>query len=175
MVYIRFSRESDRSEIALLTALVFGNIDADDVLKNLDNRYLLAFDGDKLIAMSGLIWNSRYGGNEIDWSCTHPKYRRQGIMSELIRRICLLTDEDIYCSCLRLCGHRKPNLHSVMKQCGFNLVKKNNKEWFSGRNCNSGNGKYCSFQKSHMEDKKLVRDRCRCHQDLYVRKAIKIG
>ncbi len=172
-MYIRFSRESDKSQIALLTALVFGNIDADDALTNLDNRYLLAFDNDKLAAMTGITWNSEYGGNEIEWTCTHPKYRKRGIMSELFRRICELTDEDIYCSCLRLCGHRKVNLHAIMKAFNFKLVKKNDKVWSTSSNCNSGKTKYCSLQKSHMEDKRLVREKCMCHEDMYVRKAIK--
>ena len=79
--------------------LCFEDKDHCNILENLNGRYLLAFDEDNLLGMTGLTWSDEYAAYEVDWTCTHPKHQKEGVMHELFKRMCALTDEDIYCSC----------------------------------------------------------------------------
>ena len=65
----RKSKDSDEAIIKELIALRFGNIDSCGVTNNLDGRYTLAFDGDTLVAMTGLNDSKFYNGLELDWTC----------------------------------------------------------------------------------------------------------
>ena len=87
MLYIRFSQKSDRKAIADLTMKCFGDGDHSEILRHLKGRYLLAIDGPRLVAMTGLLWNDGYKAYEVDWSCTDPEYRRKGIMHKLFERM----------------------------------------------------------------------------------------
>ena len=53
MIY-KYSTQLDKDEISELINLCFGNRDLFEVLDNLDNRYLLAFYNNKLVAMTGI-------------------------------------------------------------------------------------------------------------------------
>ena len=165
-MYIRFSKESDREEIKDLLMKCFGDHNESCTLNNLNGRYLLAFDdsemnGGNLLAMTGLIWVNEYHGYEIDWTCTHPKYQGKGIMHELFKRVCDLTDENIYCSCWQLWYKEDVNLHSLMKDFGFEEVIRNRVTWDSRYNCKAGASGCCVEQASPW---------CRCYEDLYLRK-----
>lgn len=164
-MYIRFSKEEDKNKIEELLDECFGTR-TENLLSNLKGRYLLAFDDDKLIAMTGFFWCDNYRGYEIDWTCTKPEYRGRGIMHELFSRICALTDEDIYCSCWRLGTKDEVNLHSLMNDFGFKEVVRNRVTWCSGYNC--FNGVDCKGHKKHCE-------RCECYEDLYLRKGKERG
>ena len=69
MITYRRSNKSDKNDILKLIESRFGNRDSYGVTDNLDGRYLLAFDDNDLIAMTGLIDGGFYAGPEIDWTC----------------------------------------------------------------------------------------------------------
>lgn len=170
-MFIRLSTYADKSKICELTMLCFGDGDHCNILKNLNGRYLLAFDDENnLLAMTGLIWNKEYESYEIDWTCTHPEYQKKGIMHELFKRICSLTDEDIYCSCWRLSGKEKVNLYSLMECFGFKEIIRNRVTWDSQYNCTAGKKTYCAAQKSQLVRGTCIKLACRCYEDLYYRK-----
>lgn len=173
-MFIRFSKKTDESQIRELIRLCFGYGDHCGAFKNLNGRYLLAFDDeDNLIGMTGLIWCKEYNGYEVDWTCTHPNYREMGIMHELFKRICSLTDENIFCSCWRLQDKEQPNLHSLMKDFGFKEVIHTRVTWDTNYNCHSGQSYYCAAEPSHVEHGTLVKSPCRCYEDLYLRKGLR--
>lgn len=171
-MYIRFSRETDKDEIRELLGTSFGSREHLGVLENLNGRYLLAFEDDELVAMTGLMWESEYNAYDVDWTCTHPDYRKRGIMHELFKRICSLTDEKIYCSCWRIGDNEHVNLHSLMNDFGFKEVIKNRGTWDSRYNCESARKHCCIMQKCQRNHGVLVPVPCRCYEDLYLREAI---
>lgn len=173
-MYIRFSTEDDKEDIYELMMLCFGDMNHCGVLENLNGRYLLTFDSEtgKLIAMTGLLWSEEYKAYEVDWTCTHPQYQKTGVMHELFRRICSLTDEDIYCSCWRLPDKPHVNLYSLMKDFGFEEVVRCRVTWDSEHNCQSGRGNgFCVAQRSHVEQGVCLREHCKCYEDLWLRRA----
>jgi GNAT superfamily N-acetyltransferase len=100
----------------------FGNIFPKEALDNIEKRYLLIFDGDTLIGMTGLIeHSSNFKGAEIDWTCILPKYRRRGIITNALRELVKDCNSDIYCDCWKLQDNDKPNLHYAMEQLGFDI------------------------------------------------------
>ena len=172
-MFIRFSTEEDKEQIRELIRLCFGNRDHCNALENLKGRYLLAFDEeDSLLGMTGLIWEEEFNAYGVDWTCTHPEHRKKGIMHELFKRICSLTDEDIYCSCWRQPDKENINLYSLMRDFGFEEVIKNRVTWDSCHNCKSGRLGVCIAQKSHMEHGKIIKEPCRCYEDLYLRRRL---
>ena len=170
--YIRFSRSSDKEQIKRLTMLCFGDRDHYDILKNIENqRYLLAFTNGMLVAMTGLIWSNEYNGLEVDWTCTHPDYQHKGIMHNLFERICTLTDEDIYCSCWRYDGFKEVNLHSLMRDFGFEAVLEPRVTWDTYYNCSCGRNGYCCHQTKSISSAGIItKNHCRCYEDLYIRR-----
>ena len=172
-MFIRFSKDDDKEQIRELTMLCFGDRDHCGILENLNTRYLLAFDDEGgLLGMTGLTWSEEYTAYEVDWTCTHPKCQKQGVMHELFKRMCALTDEDIYCSCWRLPGKEKINLYSLMRDFGFEEVIKPRVTWDSRYNCTAGKTKYCVAQKAQLiHGTSVKRVPCRCYEDLYLRKS----
>ena len=160
ILFIRLSRDEDKEQIKGLLMLCFGDRSHYDCLENLNGRYLLAFESDNLIGMTGLNYNAQKKRYEVDWTGTHPEYQGKGVMHELFKRICALTDEDIYCSCWRHQGSSRINLYSLMRDFGFREVIKS----ALTHNCISDNS-YCVAQK--VVDGK--REHCRYYEDLYLR------
>lgn len=156
-MYARLSKLDDKEKIDELMKLCFGEREDYKVFENLSGRYLLAFDDDKLVAMTGLYYNKEYNWYEMDWTCTHPDYQHKGVMHELFARICSYTDEDIYCSCWRLGGNEHVNLHSLMRDFGFVEVVKNRFTWRKSYNCNL----FCVNCNGND---------CKCYEDLYLRR-----
>lgn len=92
-----------------------------NALDDLNGRYLLAFNEDKLVAMSGITTKSIYTSYEIDWTCTDPNFQGKGIMTELLTRLInnLPKDEKpVYCSCWRFGWEEKVNMFKVMERIG---------------------------------------------------------
>lgn len=171
-MFIRFSTEKDKPQICELIKLCFDGRENHNGIKDLNGRYLLAFDKEcNVLAMTGLMWSNEYNAYEIDWTCTHPKHRKSGIMHELFKRICALTDEAIYCSCWRLSDDRKINLYSLMRDFGFQEVITNRATWDVKYNCTCGAGTYCMGRKSKTTSDSLEKSSCRCYEDLYLREA----
>lgn len=162
-MHVRFSAYEDKDDIEKLITLCFGERVHSGVLDNLNGRYLLVFEENKLIAMTGLSYSEIYQGYEIDWTCTHPQYQHKGVMHVLFERVCSLTDEDIYCSCWRLENKENANLHALMRDFGFKEVIRNRASFDSRYNCKSART-YCVYAKD--------KTHCMCYEDLWLRKNI---
>ena len=161
-IWVRLSTEQDSAEIEMLLDSCFGAMSLKDFKENICDRYLLAFIDNRLVGMTGLYFNKDYNGFEVDWTCTHPDYRKKGIMHKLFKRICALTDEDIYCSCWGMRG-KDINLKSVMYDFGFNPVVRNRVTWNLRYNCRSGRNGDCIMSHEWAN--------CSCYEDLYLRRA----
>lgn len=164
-MHIRLSTEADKSSISTLMSYCFGDREQYGALDDLNSRYILAFDEDILVAMTGIIFNTDYNAFEIDWTCTHPQYQRRGIMHELFKRVCNLTDEVIYCSCWRYENEPQVNLHSLMRDFGFKEVVRNKISCDSRYNCPASRSGLCAAFNVDAEY-------CRCYEDLYVREIL---
>jgi N-acetylglutamate synthase-like GNAT family acetyltransferase len=157
---IRKSTKSDRKQIKELMHLCFGNIYQYGPYKDLDDRYWLYFKDNKLVAMTGLADSGSYASIEVDWTCTHPDYRHQGLMHELFSIMLKDVNIPVYCSCWRLSSTTKINLHSLMESFDFKLVIKSENHWTVPHNCNCENTLNCiRYRGKH----------CSCYQDLYLR------
>lgn len=158
---IRKSTENDKELIQHLMQICFGDENNLEPYENLDNRYYLYFKNSTLIAMSGLTSNSEYGHLEIDWTCTHPKYRHNGYMQELFTEMLNNMQESIYCSCWRLPNHDRVNLHTIMHLFNFEEVIPSRVHWKVPHNCfrnYEGGCLYCSGIN------------CECYEDLFLRR-----
>ena len=163
-MHVRLSTETDRYKIEELIRLCFGERQHSGAYENLSGRYLLALQDEQIVAMTGLSYSETYNGYEIDWTCTHPEYRNKGIMHDLFKRICSLTDEDIYCSCWRIGNSQQINLSTLMQNFVFKEIIKNKASFDSRYNCRSART-YCVYAKGKSE--------CRCYEDLWLRKTDK--
>lgn len=155
-MYIRYSRLSDEDDIRFLMNKCFGPREAHGVYSNLNGRYLLAFEGGKLAAMSGLNANTTYGdGVEIDWTCTDPSFRGCGVMRVLLERLISTTDEDVYCSCWRIGTNAKVNMSKHMETFNFVKIMDSVKHYANGIVCPQ-----CPYEHHN----------CECFEDLYLRR-----
>lgn len=159
---IRYSREEDKEQIKELIVACFGNAKENyDACTNLDGRYLVYELMGSIVAMTGFYFHSKYPGVEIDWTCTHPDFRRRGYIHELFKRLVSTTDEDIYCSCWRYLGNDKVNLQSVMDAFGFICVMPECEHYSGQYNCTRVNGCINNHSESNQ---------CECYEDLYLRR-----
>lgn len=157
-MHIRYSRKSDLESIENLVLKCFGPRPGYGVTDNLQGRYLVAIKDDKIVAMSGLSSKTTYAnGVEVDWTCTDPAYRNTGIMKELFDRLVASTDENIYCSCLRVGNNEYVNLHKHMQMFGFEKIMDSIKHYAKGVLCFD-----CPWCHSD----------CECYEDLYLRKKL---
>lgn len=129
MINYRYSKETDLDDISELLKICFGDRDNCGALDNLNHRYLLALDGTKLIAMTGLCEKdkSNYNGKEIDWTCCHPDYRNKHITTKLFEIILKDIKDNVYCSCWRLSNLDRVNLQGIMDRYNFKCVIKAHK------------------------------------------------
>ena len=114
-------------DYAILNNLIyscFGNLQKYGVLDDLEDRYLLAFDGDKVVAMTGLKRKSGFNGCEIELTCVHPEYRKNGIAVRMIAEVIRDVKTDIYILCLRLHNNSNITLKYAMNLLGFKCVMK---------------------------------------------------
>lgn len=157
----RYSKDIDKNKVDTLLKVCFGDRSNVGALDDLINRYLLAFDNDdNLIAMTGITKkHSQFNGYEIDWTCCHPSYRRQGIISQLLKKVLsdVAIDEPIYCSAWHHANKEFANLHNILTGLDFSLIR-----------CN-----YKFFMKKHMKQctmcTQCLGDTCSCVEDLYVK------
>lgn len=152
----RYSTKDDYCLIKELIELRFGNRDKNDVYNELDGRYLLAFDGDILVAMTGLRDVGFYKGPEIDWTCIRYEYEGRGLITDMISRVIDGVEQDVYCSCWRIGDSDDINLKHAMKNLGFQLAipcyKKSNSKYMKCKNiCVNAS------------------DSCCCYEDLYIK------
>lgn len=158
---IRESKQSDYNEIKALLEICFGIREENAYLANLENRYILKIVDDRIVALTGLIWDDEYKALEIDWTCTHPDYRHQGHMQELFNYMLDGVTKKVYCSCWRLPG-KEINLKTLMKMFNFKEVINTRVTWCVGHNCHRDEtlGNRCVYYKGK---------NCICCEDLYLR------
>ena len=156
----RYSKKEDCNDIlSLLLLLCFGSKITSEVIENIENRYLLAYYDNELVAMTGLSDDTDFDGFEIDWTCCRPDYRRRGIISDMLGIVLKSVKSDVYCKCLRTYQNEYANLHSIMTKYGFICVKRNYKEFHisKGIMCD-----VCPYKNNDMS--------CICYEDLYILK-----
>ena len=156
----RKSKDSDEAIIKELIALRFGNRDSCGVTNNLDGRYTLAFDGDTLVAMTGLNDSKFYNGLELDWTCIREEYEHNGIVYLMIKDLINTTEnytKDIYASCWKLGDNNIINLRHSMAKLHFTPVLYKRLMF---------NSKYNNCKDICVNYK----EGCWCQEDLYLRK-----
>lgn len=156
-ITFRKSTENDKEIIIELIELRFGNRDKNGVTNKLNNRYLLAFDNNLLIAMTGLIDEGYYNGPEIDWTCIRKEYEGQGIIDSMFEKLLKDIKTDVYCSCWRLYNRDYVNLQHIMDKFDFKLVIKERVKAVAEHN------KCRDICNMYIEG-------CKCYEDLYIRK-----
>ena len=120
----RYSTVGDADAINGLIERHFGLRKECGALEALDGRYLLAFDGDRLVALTGISGDTQFDGLEVDWTCCDEAYRHHGLITDMLRRCLKGADRDVYCSCWHEQGHEHVNLHHAMSELGFELLLK---------------------------------------------------
>ena len=124
-----------------------------------EKYYLKIVDGN-VVAMTGLSHDTIFeNGMEIDWTCTHPNYRKNGYMHELFSKMIPLTSKNIYCSCWKLDNKENVELHSLMKAFDFQCLSKG---YIT-----------CDLTKCKFTDIfgcVNYKPNCSCQEDLYIRK-----
>ena len=160
-ISIRKSTNNDLAKIYDLSTACFGCVARKKVLdSSLTDRYLLLFDDDNLVAMTGLYTKSEFNALEIDWTCTDPKYRNKGYMHMLFEELLKNVKEPVYCSAWRLSGFDAPNLHTILTDFNFIKVIKNRVTYAVPHNCFRFSVEDCVYYKEL---------NCTCSEDLYLR------
>ena len=157
IITFRMSKWEDYAILNNLLLSCFGNMQKYGALDDLENRYLLAFDGDKVVAMTGLKRKSGFNGCEIELTCVHPEYRKNGIAVRMIAEVIRDVKTDIYILCYRVSDKTDIGLKYAMNLLGFKWLTKGYKRYESicSDRCNE-----CIYR----------REDCTCGEDLYVRK-----
>lgn len=158
---IRKSTAFDKNIIMQLLSLCFGDRDDWEACEDLEDRYYLYFEGDALVAMTGLTMRSEFRALEVDWTCTHPEYRGRGFMQELFSEMLKDVCTDVYCSCWRMPNRDKPNLSVLMELFGFKEVINTRVHWKVPHNC---------FRVHEGGCVNYTGAGCECYEDLYLRK-----
>ena len=122
MIKYRKSTEYDKVNIQKLIEERFGNRESYGVLDNIENRYLLAYDDDRLIAMTGLNNSGYYNGLEVDLTCILKEYEGRGIITHMLTELLKGCTRDVYCSCWRVTDNEKVNLYHSMQSLGFEIA-----------------------------------------------------
>ena len=158
-VRYRLSTQDDSEDIRTLVKMCFCERDYIQYLKqasDLDGRFLLAFDGCQLVAMSGLIYSREYKAFEINYSCVILSHRGRGIMTKMVELLCSLTDDKIYCSSWRTGD--KIHMHRALKSNGFKEVMRDRVKYDKDHNC-------------HYRSIIAFGHSCKCSEDLWIREA----
>lgn len=161
---IRKSTENDKNQIQELIQKCFGNRDDQEPFTNLNDRYYLYFKDNILIAMTGISDKSEFPHLEIDWTCTHPKYRHNGYMQKLFAKMLKNIHEPVYCSCWRIHNNEKINLYSLMQKFDFKEVVHSREHNKVPHNCfrdYDGGCVYC------------IGEGCECYEDLFLKEYTK--
>ena len=153
----RYSKKEDCNDILSLLLMCFVSKITSEVIENIENRYLLAYCDNKLVAITGLSDDTYFDGAEIDWTCCHPDYRCRGIISDMLGIVLKSAKNDVYCKCLRTYQKEYANLHSIMIKYGFTCVKRNYKEFHISNDIIC---EICPYKNDNIA--------CVCYEDLYV-------
>lgn len=158
MITYRKSKVSDSLQIQQLLSETFGIDYLEEYIEHIENRYLLAFDKDVLIAITGVGEFGDFKSLEVDWTVCKEKYRHRGIITNMLKQLIEPLDCDVYCSCWRLEKDGNIQLNYSMKALGFVEVDRGmnhfKEEYFKCMEC----------------PYKKLRENCECWTDLYLRK-----
>lgn len=169
----RMSKSSDYEALYSLIEECFGTypILFKEALDNLDDKYMVTeyikSDGlPEIVAMTGIIppGESAYNGYEIVYSCTTSSHRHKGLIINMLRKLESSLPNDgkpLYCEGWKLGYKDKPNIDSVMKCMGMDVVLERVFSWssFYHRDCS-----YCTQRKN------FSNGGCCCFDDLYMKK-----
>lgn len=106
------------------------------------HRFFLAIDNGVIVGAAGYrpADESIFLGTEIIWTAVDEHYRKRGIAGDLINRILLDTEGDIYVSAWRTMeGGQKAHLDTVLVKRGFKLAQYPHITWESGITCEKEN------------------------------------
>lgn len=122
---IRKAKLSDLSQIKKLNKKYFKEVrNFKSLLKNKDDILIVLEDNQEIIAFSGLHLNKWNNTARIINIFVHPNYRRQGLASELIKKLIVLAEKKKVRSLIA----EAPSLNPVLKlykksgfrKCGYN-------------------------------------------------------
>ncbi len=161
-ITIRAASDSDYEQIKDLFRICFGGIaESFGALSPIKGRYFVAEADHKIVAISGILPLARsdYHGYEITWTCSHPNFRRRGLVVDILRLCEHFLPNDhlpLYCSCWRVKDNADINMKFVMQKLGMHLVFQNrlNRMYIHNKECSD-----CHYSE----------DSCHCCEDLYMK------
>ena len=162
---VRKSEHKDFEAIRSLLIICFGGrTETDTALEKdvADGHMMVMTHNTKIIATVGIVYDNHLKGQKVTCACTHPSYRRAGVMQELLMRAIkeLKTENKLYCEALRLRGKENANLHTILLSLGFREIKHNYLVWTT-HNCRVAAGFSCVNQCDNSRY-------CECYEDLWV-------
>lgn len=133
----------------------------DNSFGNIDDRFYLMLDNDKIIALSGIINKSLFNGCKLDWTCISKEYEHRGLITRLLKTMLdeYTGDKNVYCSCWKTQGADKIHLHYSMQSLGFVPVQQPFQTFMVKHSCNPEVYQSCKY---------CTGNNCRCSLDLYV-------
>lgn len=153
----RYSTVSDRQQITDLLLACFGQHAIDSgALEELNDRYLICFDGVKAVAMTGIQVDAIMRSACILWSCTLPQYRRRGLITAMLRYLLQhlhINGYTLESVCWQQESRQEPNMHKVMQRLGLQKLNYDIPFIRQGKQCTN-----CVFGKD---------TECRCRDVLY--------
>lgn len=152
----RFSTPEDAVQIDNLMKQRFGI--RTGYLDNLQNRYYLAFDNKKLIAMSGLSKEITEYKNayEIDWTCIDENYEKNGIITHMLSFLLKDVDKNVYCRCWK--SKKGTHIKNVLTKLGFECIIEN-------ETIKSSNIHKCCCKENCV----LWQENCSCSENLFIK------
>lgn len=121
----RYSALGDFKHIKRLLNKCFGNMPIRrGALNNLIGGYYLAYDGKRLVGLTGIHLSYDFYGKRITWTCVDPEYQGHGIMTRMLGDlISKEKDTAIYVTAWKLRDKEHPNLYPVLNKLGFMLLR----------------------------------------------------
>lgn len=121
----KYSTLGDFKHIRELLNKCFGRMPINHgALNNLMGGYYLAYDGKKLVGLTGVQSSYEFCGKRITWTCVDPEYQGLGIMTRMLGDlISKEKDTAIYVTAWKLQDRENPNLYPVLNKLGFTLLR----------------------------------------------------
>lgn len=129
-LWFKRNNKDDKQEIRNLMRVCFGYTAITNPVIY-DGKYLLAYDNDKLVAMTGvLVDETDYDGAEVDYTCCLPEYRGLGITEQLLKLELSTIDEtlDVYCEAWTV--KDKVHLSECLENSGFKPIHTAGVRWY---------------------------------------------